>query len=57
MSGSWRKGTGYLRRRIINTWENWRMKEALDQSRKLGKTRGVAAVDAAVRPAHLRPHV
>lgn len=39
MEGSWRTKAGYLRRRLGQRWENWKMQKLLKQSRKLGPLR------------------
>ena len=39
MEGSWRVKTGYLRRRLAQHLEAWKLKRLLQQSVKLGKTR------------------
>lgn len=39
MEGSWRIPTGFLRRRLTQYWELWRLRQLLRESRKLGATR------------------
>jgi len=39
MSGSWRLKSGFLRRKIAQRWEYWKMQQALAQARKRGKDR------------------
>lgn len=39
MEGSWRAQSGFLRRRLAQYWELWKMRSLLKQSRRLGKTR------------------
>ncbi len=41
MDASWRTKGGFLRRRLVQTWEAWTYQKFLKQSRKLGKTRQV----------------
>lgn len=43
MDGSWRTKSGFLRRRLAQYWEIWKLRGLLRQSRKLGKTRHYAA--------------
>jgi hypothetical protein len=39
MEGSWRARNGYLRRRVAQRWENWKMQRLMKESLKFGKTR------------------
>ena len=46
MEGSWRARNGYLRRRVAQRWENWKMQRLMKESLKFGKTREQAAAGA-----------
>lgn len=41
MEGSWRSPSGFLRRRVTQRWEVWRMQRLLRDSRQLGRHRSV----------------
>jgi hypothetical protein len=46
MEGSWRARNGYLRRRVAQRWENWKMQRLMKESLKSGKTREQLAAGA-----------
>lgn len=49
MDGSWRLKSGFLRRRLAQYWEVWKLRGLLKQSLKLGKTRqNLTAVTSSV---------
>ncbi len=39
MDGTWRTKSSFLRRRLAQYWEIWRLQQLLKESRRLGKTR------------------
>ena len=39
MAGSWRRGSGYLSRRLTRIWEHWNLRRTLTEGRARGKTR------------------
>jgi hypothetical protein len=43
MEGTWRPSTSVVRRRLAQQWEVWAMRRLIRQSRRLGKTRRLAA--------------
>lgn len=45
MGGSWRKQNGFVRRRLLNYWEEFMTQRTLKESRKLGKSRSLPAND------------
>jgi hypothetical protein len=44
MDGSWRPRSGYVRRRLAQRWEVWRMNRLLIESRRWGPTRSLASI-------------
>ena len=42
MEGTWRRSSGFIRRRLANRFEAWALERRLRQSRQLGATRSLA---------------
>ncbi len=55
MDGSWRIKQGFLRRRIAQYWEVWKMRRLMEESRRLGRTRSLHFPAVDVRATQTEP--